>query len=140
MPLWADQRYSWRRQPALGALPMKVLSLALAMTLTVGTAVAQNVVPPEIVRLENVIVDGNVKFIYVGNANNHYRMFCNVKADSCIRPEENKNYLLFNSETRWKMPSATDFLTGDTKEYIQKIIVDDPNEQIECLALRHHND
>ncbi len=96
---------------AWGLAVLKILSLALAMTLTAGAAVAQNIVPPEVVRLENVIVDGGLKFIYVGNANNHYRMFCNVKADSCITPEANKNYLLFNSDTRWKMPGATDFLT-----------------------------
>src|SRR5262249_10265916 len=45
------------------------------------------------------------------NSTNHYFLFCNMKAAGCIKPEENKNYLLFNSNTRWKMPDAKDFIT-----------------------------
>ena len=73
--------------------------------------VIQNLVPPEVVQLENVQVEGDMKTIYVGNANKHYLLFCNIKADGCITPEENKNYLLFDSNTRWEMPGAKDFLT-----------------------------
>jgi len=29
----------------------------------------------------------------------------------CITPERNKNYLLFNKDTRWKMPRAKDFIS-----------------------------
>jgi hypothetical protein len=38
-------------------------------------------------------------------------LFCNVKTDGCVTPKENKNYLLFDGKTRWKMPGATDFIT-----------------------------
>ena len=73
--------------------------------------VIQNLVPPEVVQLENVQVEGDMKTIYVGNANKHYLLICNINADGCITPEENKNYLLFDSNTRWEMPRAKDFLT-----------------------------
>jgi hypothetical protein len=89
---------------------MKVV-IALAMMLGADAACAQDIVPPEIVRLENVQVEGDMKHIYVGNATKHYLLYCNLKADGCITPEENKNYLLFNSNTRWKMPGAKDFIT-----------------------------
>jgi hypothetical protein len=52
-----------------------------------------------------------MKIVTVGNAEGHYTLICNVKADGCITPERNKNYLLFNKDTRWKMPGAKDFLT-----------------------------
>ena len=74
--------------------------------LTPVAASAQNLVPPEIVQLENVQEEGEMKTVYVGNSTNHYFLYCNTKAEHCITPEENKNYLLFNSNTRWKMPSG----------------------------------
>jgi hypothetical protein len=53
-----------------------------------------------------------MRTIYVGNANNQYLLYCNLKATAgCIAPEENKNYLMFNASTRWRMPGAKDFLT-----------------------------
>lgn len=77
-----------------------------------GAAVyAQNTVRPEIVQLENVFVENEMRTVYVGNANNHYLIYCNTKAAGCFEPEENKNYFLFNENTRWKMPGATEFLT-----------------------------
>lgn len=83
----------------------------LALLLQPVAANAQQLVPPEVVRLENVQVEGDVKTVYVGNANKHYVLFCNVKTDGCVTPKENKNYLLFDAKNRWKMPGATGFLT-----------------------------
>ena len=58
------------------------------------------------------MVEGDTKSVYVGNANNHYMLYCSTKASGgCITPEENKNYLLFDANTRWKMPGAKDFMT-----------------------------
>jgi hypothetical protein len=77
-----------------------------------GAAVnAQNAVRPEVVQLENVFVENEMRTVYVGNANNHYLIYCNTKADGCFEPEENKNYFLFTESTRWKLPGATEFLT-----------------------------
>jgi len=90
---------------------MRTILLALAMTLSVGAASAQNAVPPEVVRLENIQVEGDVRTVFVGNSNKHYVLFCNIKAEGCITPETNRNYLLFNGNARWKMPGAKDFLT-----------------------------
>ncbi len=90
---------------------MKIVLLAGLLLLSATTASAQNLVPPE-VQLENLHVEGDMRTVYVGNANNHYLLYCNTKASAgCITPEENKNYLLFNANTRWKKPGAKDFLT-----------------------------
>ena len=88
-----------------------ILTMAVLCCTAVGEASAQDIVPPEVVRLENVHVDRDVKTVTMGNAKGHYSLFCNVKADSCITPEQGKNYLLFNGSTRWKMPGAKEFLT-----------------------------
>lgn len=91
---------------------MKIVLCAGLMLLAPVAASAQNLVPPEVVQLENVQVEGDMRTVYVGNANNHYLLYCNIKAEAgCITPEENKNYLLFNANTRWKMPGAKDFIT-----------------------------
>src|SRR5262249_31117752 len=87
------------------------LTVAVLCCTAVGAASAQDIVPPEVVRLENVRIDGDIKIVTVGNAKNHYSLFCNVKADGCITPERDKNYLLFNKDTRWKMPGAKDFIS-----------------------------
>jgi hypothetical protein len=86
------------------------LMAAMVCCTTLGAASAQDIVRPEVVRLENVRVEDDIKIVTVGNANRHYSLFCNVKADGCITPERNKNYLLFNKDTRWKMPGAKDFI------------------------------
>ena len=70
------------------------------------TASAENAVRPEIVQLENVLVEGDMRTVYVGNANNHYLIYCNTKAEGCFTPEENKNYFLFTESTRWMLPGA----------------------------------
>ena len=91
---------------------MKAALIAGVTLLSAVAASAQSIVPPEVVQLENVQVEGDMKTVYVGNANHHYLLYCNIKATGgCITPEENKNYLLFNKDTRWKMPGAKDFLT-----------------------------
>ena len=64
------------------------------MLLSATAATAQNLVAPEVVQLENLQVEGDMRTIYVGNAINHYLLYCNIKAVAgCITPEENKNYL-----------------------------------------------
>jgi hypothetical protein len=90
---------------------MKSGLLALSLLLHTVAASAQNLVPPEVVRLENMQVDGDMRTVYVGNANKHYVLYCNTKAAGCIAPEASKNYLLFDTNTRWKMPGAKDFIT-----------------------------
>ena len=90
---------------------MQIVLLVLAMLVSVSTAYAETLVPPEVVRLENVKVEGDIRTVYMGNANRHYVLFCNIKEDGCFTPSSDKNYLLFNANTRWKMPGAKDFLT-----------------------------
>lgn len=90
---------------------MRILLLALAIMLVVPAAKADDLVPPDVVRLENVRVDADMRTIYVGNANRHWVLFCNVKAAGCITPDADRNYLLFDAKTRWKMPGAKDFIT-----------------------------
>jgi hypothetical protein len=89
---------------------MKFILLTLPLLLHHIAASAQNIVPPEVVQLENVKIDGDMKTIYVGNSSKHYVLDCNTKAAGCITPQENKNYLLFNKDTHWKMPDATTFI------------------------------
>jgi hypothetical protein len=73
---------------------------------------AQNgLVPPQIVRLESMQQDSEMRIITVGNAQKHYTLYCNVKAEGCITPERGQTYLLFDMSTRWKMPGAKDYLT-----------------------------
>jgi hypothetical protein len=86
-------------------------TLALLLLLHPVLAGAQTLVPPEVVRSENVRIDGDMKIVTVGNAQRHYTLFCNIKAAGCITPERGKNYLLFDAKTRWKMPGAKDFIT-----------------------------
>jgi len=89
-----------------------IAMLASLMFWSVTAASAQNLVPPEVVQVEMMQVEGGMRTVYVGNANNHYLLYCNTEASGgCITPEENQNYLLFNANTRWKMPGAKDFLT-----------------------------
>jgi hypothetical protein len=90
---------------------MRTLSIViLLMSLSAIAVGAQNLVPPEVVRLEKVKVYGDLKTVYLGNANAHYILNCNIKAAGCITPTANKNYLLFTKDTRWKMPGAKDFI------------------------------
>jgi hypothetical protein len=90
---------------------VKIVLFASLILLSATAASAQKLVPPEVVQLENLQVEGDMRTVYVGNANNHYLIYCNTKADGCFTPEENKNYFLFTESTRWKLPGAKDFLT-----------------------------
>jgi hypothetical protein len=90
---------------------MKVAMIALLLLQYTAMAGAQTLVPPEVVRSENVRIDGDVKIVTVANPQRHYTLFCNVTAAGCITPERGKNYLLFDTSTRWKMPGAKDVLT-----------------------------
>lgn len=100
---------------------MKFMLLTLALTMSAAGASAQSPVPPDVVRLENMTVRDGVRTVYAGNSNKHYVMTCDVKAEGCIKPEPDKNYLLFNGNTRWKMPGAKDFLTlADMQDWMVK--------------------
>lgn len=67
---------------------------------------------PEIVHSKEVrIDDGGVKTVIVGNENGEYDLFCNTKADNCLTPVPTKAYYVFNSNTKWKMPGATNYMT-----------------------------
>jgi hypothetical protein len=87
-----------------------IFTLAALCVLHPVAASAQNIVPPEVVRVENVHVDDDMKTVTVGNTNRHYSLFCNVKADGCITPERGKSYLLLDKNTHWKMPGAKGFI------------------------------
>jgi hypothetical protein len=91
---------------------MKAIITALPLLLCPALSSAQNgLVPPQVVRLESMRQDSAMKVVTVGNAEKHYTLFCNVKAEGCITPERGQNYLVFDTSTRWKMPGAKDFLT-----------------------------
>jgi hypothetical protein len=91
---------------------MKIVPLTVLLSLYPVVTGAQALVPPDIVRLENLRVEGgDMKIVTVGNAQKHYSLFCNVSAAGCITPERGKSYLLFDAKTRWKMPVAKDFIT-----------------------------
>jgi hypothetical protein len=100
-------RVDWYTAHGARGITMKIIAIPLALLLHVAAANAQNSLA-EVVRFENV---QEVKAVYVGNANKHYVLFCSVKTDGCITPEEDKDYLLFNKDSRWMMPGATKFLT-----------------------------
>src|SRR5262245_42996763 len=91
---------------------MKAIFLTFPLLLSPVVAVAQNdLVPPQVVRFESVRIDREIKLVRVGNSQQHYTLFCNVKAEGCITPERGTNYLQFDSGTRWKMPGAKGFIT-----------------------------
>lgn len=65
---------------------------------------------PEIVHVRQVHI-GDVKTVIVGNDNGEYTLFCNTKASNCLTPTPAKDYYVFNSNTKWKMPGAKDYIT-----------------------------
>ncbi|MGH9611528.1 MAG: hypothetical protein ACRD4P_00460 [Bryobacteraceae bacterium] len=69
------------------------------------------VVPPEVVRCKNVQIAHGVKTLTMSNTHGDYLLSCSIKAAGCTTPEPAKNYLLFNKNTRWKMPGAQPFIT-----------------------------
>jgi hypothetical protein len=67
---------------------------------------------PEIVHARQVRIEsGDVKSVIVGNDNGEYTLFCNTKAGNCLTPVPAKDYYVFNSNTKWKMPGAKDYIT-----------------------------
>jgi hypothetical protein len=67
---------------------------------------------PEIVHVRQVHIEsGDVKSVIVGNDNGEYTLFCNTKASNCLTPVPAKDYYVFNSNTKWKMPGAKDYIT-----------------------------
>lgn len=65
---------------------------------------------PKIVPARQVHI-GDVKTVIVGNDNGEYALFCNTKASNCLTPAPAKDYYVFNSRTKWKMPGAKDYIT-----------------------------
>jgi len=59
--------------------------LSLLMVLPFGTTRAENPAP-EIVLVDKVTVDGDVKRIMMEGDTGHYVLFCNLKALGCITP------------------------------------------------------
>lgn len=105
----------WLIQPAiigLAYLGMLHPALVNAQSPLESSANAQNgIVPPEIVRVEKQSADSDTRYATVGNDKGHYWLFCDAGTPSCINLQAGKNYLLFDSRTRWKLPGATDFMT-----------------------------
>jgi len=67
---------------------------------------------PEIVHARQVHFErGDVKTVIVGNDNGEYTLFCNTTAGNCLTPVPAKDYYVFNSNTKWKMPGATGYIT-----------------------------
>jgi hypothetical protein len=89
---------------------MKIASVPLLFLFPVAAnsqAASEKLIAPEIVRFEKMHIDDDTKTVTVGNANRHYLLSCSAKAAGCITPEPTKNYLLFDKNTRWRMPGAT---------------------------------
>ena len=90
---------------------MKVFQVALALMLLRPVSVsAEDLIPPIAVQFESLRAHDDIKNIIVGNSNKHYFLSCSVKAAGCITPVPHKDYLLFDKNTHWKMPGATNFI------------------------------
>src|SRR5262249_26468968 len=101
---------------------VKVLGLACTLFLHAAIVSAQNppesqanaengVVPPETVRVEKQSADGDTRYATVGNEKGHFWLVCKATAKGCISLDASRNYLLFNSRTRWMLPGAKEFMT-----------------------------
>jgi hypothetical protein len=66
----------------------------------------RSLVAPEVVRFERVSVNDGEKLVTVGNSKLRYLLSCNPKAAGCMVPVSDRNYLLFNRNTFWKMSGA----------------------------------
>jgi hypothetical protein len=78
--------------------------------------------PPEIVRVEKQSADDDARYAIVGNDKGYYWLVCKAKAEGCIGLEASRNYLLFNSRTRWKLtgakePMTLSFIQESTSKY-----------------------
>ena len=68
------------------------------------------VVPPEIVRLRELRVSGDIKTLTVGDATGEYHLSCNRKAAGCVSPTPGKNYLLFKEGTHYRLAGAKSYI------------------------------
>jgi hypothetical protein len=74
---------------------MRIRLVILALSLYALVADAHTFVPPEVVRLENVQIEGDIGTVYADNGNSIYALYCAAKVAGC----------------RWKMPLATRSIT-----------------------------
>ena len=70
-----------------------------------------SLIPPEVVRVENVRLEEGTKIIIVGNDTGRYVLLCNIKAIGCMTPLPGIEYFVFTKDTRWKFSGATEFMT-----------------------------
>ena len=91
---------------------MRTVTICGALALTMPMADAQNIAFPEVVRLENVRAEGDMKIVTVGNVQRHYSLFCKVEAIDCITPERGKNYLLLFDNRTSEMATAKEFIAS----------------------------
>lgn len=75
-----------------------------------ATTSDKSLVAPDIVQCTGMHIDGTIKNVTMSNSNGDYYLSCNIKAQGCETPVPGKNYLLFNKNTHWKMPGATDYV------------------------------
>jgi hypothetical protein len=73
----------------------------------------QTLVPPEVVRVDKVMVENGVKKVTVSNTSGTYVIACNASTedDSCVTPEPNTDYELYTSGTKWKYPGAEKYVS-----------------------------
>jgi len=70
----------------------------------------------DIVRLDGVSVEMEVKTVTLSNPNGKYQLRCMVAQENCITPAPGMRYLLFTKTSRWRFPGAKEDLT---LEFIQ---------------------
>jgi hypothetical protein len=119
-----DMSYKFR---LLTMVPVGLLaSVTMLGASTVATAQndvqrssnAQNgIVPPELVHVEKQSTNNESRYVTVGNDKDHYWLFCKTTSEGCIQLQPGKNYYLFNSRTRWKLPRAKEFMTLSFIQY-----------------------
>jgi hypothetical protein len=116
---WMQEMLKTNREISAKSILLACLTLLLPVAANAqwqpsrgGTSQMDGIVRPEVVRLQKFKkIQDDMKSVTVGNEKRSYWLICNVKADGCITPKSDKNYLLFDKNTRWKMPGATTFLT-----------------------------
>jgi hypothetical protein len=79
--------------------------LSLLLVLLFSSTHAESAAP-EIVWVDKVTVDGDVKHVAMESDAGRYVLFCNLKASGCITPAPQGRYYLFTKGTLWQMPGA----------------------------------
>lgn len=113
-------------------------------------AYADNLIEPEIVRLESVSVGNTQKVIMVGNNNGHYVLKCTIGADNgddpkykdmpitkCATPKPNTDYWVYNNETKWMLPNAK---VPTTLQFFKDFSVDYKGESIALIPTDNKSD